>query len=184
MSTEQVSSADKAELRRQKILAKKAARMAYAAGDRSKPPSTLPLELTNEPTTPALAERPQPALASAHSLPQLSSQSSLSRTALEDLLIRPGDNAQLPVPLTRRPNLNLGGFQTKAQRLCFFAMIAIAYTVAVFNQSSSNWSISMVELFFGLEAILITPSVISICVAIDVVDESWKVFDSAESLKG
>lgn len=44
MSAAETSAAERAEMRRQKILAKKQARMAYAAGDRSEPPSLAPVE--------------------------------------------------------------------------------------------------------------------------------------------
>lgn len=129
MSAVGLSAAEKAELRRQKILAKRNARMAYAGGDHSRPPSTAPAEPTQsrQPASEA-------AIRETYQQHQLPPRSRLSR----------GEEGL--------PLLNGALF-----RSAFMAVLAAAYAIATHLRIFTPWKISAVELFLSAELCILAP---------------------------
>lgn len=160
-----LTAAEKAELRRQKILAKKNARMAYAAGKRKELPSAAPPEPQEE-------ERPGTAV-----VPSTTNVNDDKRT-------EPQHDSDLPNALDNRlfdrflrtPLEGSGGQQHERDplnnavgvlnegfvRLLILSLLAASYSGAVSYNYITRWRLSAVELFVSIELCLLVPEIIGV----------------------
>lgn len=151
----ELSAAEKAELRRQKILAKKKTRMAYAAGNQSSLPSTVPAQ-----PLPILAE--ENAQQSNDTHPQQPETVRLLTSTISNS--EPGALPHYPTPplLDSLSALNsVPNFRSTAQKptnfistpvkRSLFAICGIIFALLNYKQVIPLWRISAVESFFFLE---------------------------------
>lgn len=160
-----LTAAEKAELRRHKILAKKKARMAYAAGKRKELPSAAPPEPQDEvrphttiaPSTTTVNDDAHPqAQRNSHVPNVLRDHSSLfdpfMRAPLERSLQQQGKRNPLESALAV---LNEG-----LVRLILLSLLAASYSGAVTYNYITRWRVSAVELFVSAELCLLVPEIV------------------------
>lgn len=163
MSASQPTAAEKAEARRLKILAKKNARMAYAAGDRSKLPSTAPDEPIVQPPI-LLVNQENPQVAGVAGSEDVSPGNvDISGTAQSAGFSAPTAfvplNAQPAYPgLARSPAMKrslLAG--SRWLRILFVACSAMLFAAVMYAELIPLWQFSAMHVFAAVEMCVFAP---------------------------
>lgn len=144
------TAAQKAAFRRNRILAKKNARMAYAAGKRSELPSQAPTEpippsspATSASIVPSNIVMPPAILSSPFSqlLPNLSNS-----------------HVSTAIPAPFEPSTPHSSFRhVAALRICILTLLAAAYALGLISAFLPNFSLSAVELFASVQLCFLLP---------------------------
>ncbi|CAN8065992.1 unnamed protein product [Agarophyton chilense] len=155
--TPPLTAAEKAEIRRRKILAKKNARMAYAAGKRTCLPSDAPSEPTDEVTQ-------EPSTASSPQTPA-ESTSVVQRSAANRSVAAGPHSQQRSHGATGLNGYNamdsaVVSLKAKVIRLTMLTLLAVVYTAALTYDYLPRWRVSAVEVFLSAELCLLVPRLI------------------------
>ncbi|KAI0564697.1 hypothetical protein FGB62_24g06 [Gracilaria domingensis] len=148
-----LTAAEKAEIRRRKILAKKNARMEYAAGKRTALPSEAPSEPIDEvpPQAPTASANADPAQIRYEAERPVSDRLvAIDPTSYRGQRSYDGSGLQ-------RPNVFSGAFSifnARVMRLTVLTLLAMAYTAALTFDYIPRWQVSAVEVFFSAECIV------------------------------
>lgn len=156
------TAAEKAEARRLKILAKKNARMAYAAGDHSKLPSTAPSEPVALQPTIAINPESSDATSEDQALLNTSARSTArsSGLAAPTAVLPPNARNAYPVISNRSSAKRSPLIGSRWTRTLFVASSAVLFAAVMYAGVVPLWKLSAMHVFASVEMCIFAPQLL------------------------